>query len=291
MRDSVLTANAIWHQTTWRGEPAWCATLADVLAVVSVARARLIYFGAATGTQNLLNAPYPQVLPDAHHPWPNQGGHRFWLGPQKAWVWPPPAHWEYSAAVAVHTHDHVLSLQLPDPGSDYPAITREYAWTDDRLRCTARWQDHGRAFFGMHIVAVDLPFVSRARLTPTPDTPLGLVQVNLDGTARSGFLPHAAVTCEAAHAVVRGGEQVIKLGFTPQPLTVERPGGWRLSLHPGPHEGLVASTPDLNHLSQIWVGGPEHDLAELEQLTPYLRGDAAGCCASSVYLSAARSEQ
>ncbi|HOG94554.1 MAG TPA: hypothetical protein PLE80_13355 [Opitutaceae bacterium] len=36
----------------------------------------------------------------------------------------------------------------------------------------------------------------------------------------------------------------------------------------------------------MWVGDSTQNLAELEQLTPYLVGDADGHCASSLYLRA-----
>ncbi|ACB75030.1 hypothetical protein [Opitutus terrae] len=286
MTSLPVPLSAAWQPTVWRGEPSWQAALGRALAVVTTTRARLIYLGALDGSRNLLNAPYPHVLPSAQSPWPNQGGHRFWLGPQSNWVWPPPAQWEYSAAAASSTEGDTLTLRLPGSDPAYPAITREYAWTAKGLRCTARWRDDGRQLFGMHVIAVDLPFIATARLHQSPEAPLGLVQVNLHGAASSGFLPHPALTCDTAQATLRAGEKVIKVGFASQPLTVDRPGGWQLSLRPGPTEGTTYDAPDKNYLSQIWVGGPEYDLAELEQLTPYLRGDATGACASSVFLAA-----
>jgi hypothetical protein len=275
-----------WQKTIWRGEPAWTSTVGLVRAVVSERRERLIYLGAANGSLNLINAPYPQVLPDDVNRWPNQGGHRFWLGPQSRWIWPPPTEWEYSAAAKVAVDRSVLQLQQPRYDSSYPAITREYAWEGSCFRCTARWADDGRPYFGMHVIPVDLPFLGRARLVRTDAIPLGVVNVQLERSMVDGFIPHPAVELDCQDATLRGGRRVIKLGFAPQPLTIDRPGGWKLSVLPGPNEGVVTETPDCGYLSQIWVGGPEHDLAELEQLTPYLRADTNGECASTIYIEA-----
>lgn len=281
-----LPGSTTWEGTTWHGEPAWTSVHGTVRAVVTTARERLIHLGSVDGIVNLLNAPYPHVLPSEQQPWPNQGGHRFWLGPQKSWVWPPPTDWEYAAAAAVRVDGGVLIVEQPLTDSSYPAITREYAWEGARLRCTARWRDAGRPYFGMHVIPVDLPFVGSARLSKTTEVPLGLVDVRLEGAAADNFLPHPAVTIDHEQATLSGGRKVIKVGFVPQSLTVARVKQWTLSVLPGPHEGIALDSPDLGYLSQIWVGAPEHDLAELEQLTPYLRGNAQGVCASTIYLAA-----
>lgn len=283
---SLPGSSTTWRKTRWRGESAWCAENGPVLAVVTEVRCRLIYLGAIDGTANLLNAPYPRQLPGEQNRWPNQGGHRFWLGPQKTWVWPPPTEWEFASAISVSVADGVLTLHQPQLDPAYPAIHRDYEWDDGRLRCTARWCDGDRAFFGMHVVPVDLPFRGGASLRKTESTPLGFVEVTLEGARSSGFLPHPSVTTDDAHATLHDSRRVIKAGFPAQSLTIERAAGWQLTVSPGPHEGAAGEAPDQNCLSQIWVGGPEHDLAELEQLTPYLRGDAQGCCASTIYLAA-----
>lgn len=270
----------------WRGEPAWVSTDRLALAVVTETRSRLIYLGSLDGTHNLLNAPYPHVLPTAEERWPNQGGHRFWLGPQKNWIWPPPTEWEFSAAVAARSADGVLTLIQPQFDSAYPALVREYAWDRSRLRCTAWWRPGDRHFFGMHIVPVDLPFTAEAGLHPCADLPLGLVEITLDGASLSGFLPHPALHVKECRATLQGGLRTFKAGFPVQPLTVQRSAGWRLSVAPGPHEGVAVALPDSNCLSQIWVGGPEYDLAELEQLTPYLAASRDGRCASTIFLAA-----
>lgn len=279
-----LPAGNAWQETRWRGEPAWTSTCGTVRAIVTEARQRLIYLGCTDGTQNLLNAPPPR--PDAQDPWANQGGHRFWLGPQKRWVWPPVADWEYSAAQAVQLEHDCLMLQQPRRNPAYPAITREYVWADHQLRCTARWTDPQGAFFGMHVVAVDLPMTSSAQLVRSRDVPLGLVNVEMDHAATEGFLPHPAVTLDRDRVTLQSGAKLLKAGFFSQPLTVERAAGWRLSVLPGPHEGTVGAMPDHGYLSQIWVGGPEYDFAELEQLTPHLRSEHTSTCASTIFLAA-----
>lgn len=287
MTDPVpVPCSTCWQKTTWRGETAWSSTQGRVTAVVTELRQRLLYLGPADGSQNLLNAPYPRLLPTAHNPWPNQGGHRFWLGPQSRWVWPPPTEWEYTSAATVLTRGPTLVLAQPRHDPSFPAVTREYDWDGARLRCTARWADEGPPFFGMHVVPVDLPFVGAAQLVKSAAVPLGMVEVRMEDARVSGFLPHPAVSVAGADALLTAGRRVIKAGFSPQPLSIARAHGWRLTVRPGPYEGIPAGAPDHGYLSQIWVGSPEHDLAELEQLTPYLRGDRSGVCASSIYIEA-----
>jgi hypothetical protein len=286
MTVSSSLATTTWEKTTWRGEPAWSSTCGAVRAIVSELRSRLLYLGAPDGSLNVINAPYPRVLPNAEQRWPNQGGHRFWLGPQKNWIWPPLAEWEYSSATEVSVTNGVLKLRQPHGDVTYPPITREYTWEDGRLRCTARWPDQGRAYYGMHVIPVDLPFVGSAKLVKTSELPLGMVEVKLEGANTDGFLPHPALSVEGDTVTLRGGQKVIKLGFSPQTLTIDRRGGWKLAVSPGPHQGQVAGVPDHGYVSQIWVGSSEHDLAELEQLTPYLRGDEHGECSSTIYVEA-----
>ena len=281
------TTTTTWVKTAWQGETAWTSSQGNVQAIVSEARSRLIYLGAKNGLLNLLNAPWPQVLPDKNNPWPNQGGHRFWLGPQSRWSWPPLTEWEYSAVQTATAKNGVLMLLQSRLNLDYPAITREYAWESNRLRCTAHWQDDGRGYFGLHVVPVNTPFEATARLEKTDAAPAGLVvaqMVDPEGPIR---LPHPSITIQAGHATVRSDIKTVKLGFAPQPLTTGRPQRWSLSLLPGPCSVTTDTSPDHGYLSQIWVGDKTNDFAELEQLTPYLKGDASGRCSSTIYLEAA----
>jgi len=279
-------AESSWEKTTWQGEPAWASTRGAVRAVVSEARSRLIYLGAADGSQNLLNAPVPAAAPANRSDSPNWGGHRFWLGPQTRWVWPPPMEWEHSAAAGSETRGAVLILRQPRIDPAYPAISREYEWDGVRLRCTARWLDDDRPCFGLHVVAVDVPFTVTVRLVPVADAPVGMVAAQMVDPPSPLTLPHPAIKVDGDRATVRAGVKVAKLGFVSQALVIERPGGWKLSMQPGPHEGVALATPDHGYVSQVWVGDQNASLAELEQLTPYLRGDAAGRCASTIYLEA-----
>ena len=283
---TLSRAAEAWEKTTWNGEPAWAATATGVRAVVTEARARLIYLGAADGSLNLLNAPTPAVAPAAANHSPNWGGHRFWLGPQYRWVWPPPADWEHRAATTVEARGAVLVVHQPQTDPAYPALVREYAWEGSRLRCTARWTGDGRPYFGLHVVAVNVPFTITTRLLKWDEAPLGLVSVRMVGVPAPLQLPHPAIAIEGDRATVRAGLRVAKLGFVPQSLEIARPSGWRLAMQPGPHTGIAFDTPDHGYLSQVWVGGAEADLAELEQLTPFLVGDAAGACSSTIFLEA-----
>lgn len=285
MTAATLSASPVWEKTTWRGETAWSSTQGAVRAVVTEIRCRLIYIGSLDGTVNLINAPYPQKLPDGENHWPNQGGHRFWLGPQSRWKWPPLPEWEYSVAAGVTTDGAVLTLHERHEDLSYPAITREYAWEGGRLRCTARWTDDGRPYFGLHVVPVDVPLSVTARLEKRAGVPAGAVLAQMINPEPPLTLPHPSITVEGDGATVRSGIKVVKLGFVPQALTITRPPGWKLSVLPGPNEGVALDVADQGYLSQVWVGGPsEHELAELEQLSPYLRGDAKGSCASSIFI-------
>jgi len=277
---------ATWEKTVWQDEPAWTSTQGQIRAIVTEARTRLIYLGAKDGSLNLLNAPWPQVHPDKKNPWPNQGGHRFWLGPQSRWVWPPLPEWEYLASQDVSTETGALILHQAHLNSVYPAITREYAWEGNRLRCTARWHDNGQSYFGMHVVAVNTPFVITPRLEKNKEIPTGMVVAQMVDPEAPIQLPHPAIMVNGDTATVHSGIETIKLGFASQPLTIERQPGWKLSVQPGPSTAATSESPDHGYLSQIWVGDATHELAELEQLTPYLKGDAQGCCSSTIYLEA-----
>lgn len=285
---SVLPAAPTWEKTTWHGETAWRSTQGSVTAVVTAARERLIYLGAADGSQNLLNAPVPCPQPDAKNPAPNFGGHRFWLGPQYRWVWPPLKEWEHAGSVdaSISADGAVLSLQEPQLNPAYPAITREYAWESTRLRCTARWHDDGRPYFGLHVVPVDAPMTIHAQLVKWDEIPAGMVAARMVDPAPVFKLPHPSVTVASDRATLTSGIKVLKAGFAPQALVIDRPHGWRLSVQPGPYEGVALGSADQGYLSQVWVGDASADLAELEQLSPYLRGDEQGRCASSIYIEA-----
>ncbi len=284
MTTASLSASPVWEKTTWRGEPAWSSTQGSVQAVVTEVRSRLIYLGSLDGGTNLLNAPYLQIRPDAKNRWPNQGGHRFWLGPQSRWQWPPPADWEYSPAAGVTTAGPVLTLRERHNDLSYPALTREYAWEGNRLRCTVRWIDDGRPCFGLHVVPVDVPFSVTARLEQSATVPAGAVRAQMINPEPPLALPHPSITVAGDRATVSSGIKMVKLGFVPQALTITRPSGWKLSVLPGPCEGVALNAEDQGYLSQVWVGGADADLAELEQLSPYLRGDAQGRCASSIFI-------
>jgi hypothetical protein len=276
-----------WERTLWHGERAWTSANGPVRAIVSEERARLVHLGSADGSVNLVNAPQPRRLPTADDPWPNQGGHRFWLGPQHRWVWPPPAEWEYSSAAWVTVDRGVLILQHAHLNQSYPAIRREYAWEGGRIRCTVSWPDNGRSYFGLHVIAVDTPFALTARLEPRRDAPLGVVAARMVDPEPPLQLPQPALALCDGHATVCSGVQRKKFGFVPQTLRVERPGGWVLCMHPGPCSRANGQTPDQGFLSQVWVGDGTIDIAEMEQLTPHLAGDASGLCSTTIFIEAA----
>lgn len=282
----AAAAEPVWQPSQWHGEEARVSDRNGVRAVVSLARTRLIYLGAVDGSLNLLDAPVPAAQPANASDSPDWGGHRFWLGPQKRWVWPAPLEWEHAAAAEVSERDGVLVVahQRNDPA--YPALLREYAWEGARLRCTVRWKSDGRPYFGMHVVAVNTPFAITARRVVWDEVPEGIVDVQMTGAVVRGLLKHPAITARAETVNIVAGHQMAKVGFVVQTLAVERPQGWRLAVHPGPHTGLALESPDKGYLSQVWVGDATVPLAELEQLTPYLLGDAEGNCSSTIFVEA-----
>jgi hypothetical protein len=135
-------------------------------------------------------------------------------------------------------------------------------------------------------VAVNTPFVVSARLARTAAVPAGFVVARMVDPEPPIRLPRPAVTIDADHSIVRSGVEIVKLGFVPQPLSIDRPRGWRLSVQPGPGAVATSEVPDEGYLSQVWVGDDSHDLAELEQLTPHLQGDATGACSSTIFIEA-----
>lgn len=280
----VQPLQAAWTRTDWNGEPAWVAQRGPVCAIVSAARARLVYLGAADGTRNLLHASAGAPTAGADADW---GGHRFWLGPQYRWKWPPPVEWEHSAAESVEARGEVLVVVLPRRDPAYPALTREYAWDEARLRCTVRWADDGRPYFGLHVIAVDVPFALTARLVKWEEVPEGFVAARMIAPPEPVRLPHPALAVAGDRLTLQSGRATVKLGFAPQPLAIARPQGWTLTVYPGPNDGVPVGVADQGYLSQAWAGGPKNVVAELEQLSPYLLGDAAHRCASTIYLAAA----
>lgn len=283
---SLPEPSASWARADWRGEPAWTSVHGEVRATVSESRSRLIYLGALDGSLNLLNAPWPQVLPGKDDPCPNQGGHRFWLGPQHRWVWPPPTEWEFAASQAASVNGAVLVLHQARLDPQYPSLIREYAWEDRRLRCTVRWADNGRRYFGLHVVAVDTPLETRVRLGKSAAAPEGVVAARMVDPEPPIRLPHPALAIHDGFPIVRSGIQRAKLGFVPQTLVVDRAGGWQLAVEPGPYAEADGESPDHGLLSQVWVGEAGCELAELEQLTPHLRGDPTGQCFSTIFIRA-----
>lgn len=280
---TATRADVNWTKTRWNDEPAWTSTHAGVRAIVSEKRCRLVHLGPEGEAVNLLSAPARPATANAGDPAPNQGGHRFWLGPQSRWKWPPVADWEFSAAAKVSVEGSVLHLEHPHAEKRYPAMTREYAWEGARLRCTVRWAGGAEPFYAMHVVAVNAPTVLEGRLHAWDRVPLGVVGIRGDTPNVNSPLPHPAVTVSGGRARARSGVDTAKLGFFPQTLTVSEK-GWLLHLHPGPAAGIPLESPDYGYLSQIWVGPPSYGFAEIEQLTPFLLAAEDGRCASTVFL-------
>lgn len=276
-----------WTPTQFRGEKAWSSKRGAVLAVISEIRGRLLYLGKEDGSLNLLSAPFPCATPNNKDSSPNWGGHRFWLGPQIRWIWPPLTDWEYSGASKAYCDGDTLKLELPRTNTDYPALTREYRWEGSRLRSTVRWKDDGRAYYGMHVVAVEAPVEIVATPRKTEETPRGFVAVRIDGYDTKSFLPNPGLREENGLVRLRSGlGQAFKYAFPQQALRVPRTEGWCLLVHPGPTEGVAVGASDGGLLSQVWFGNSSYAFAEIEQLSPLLLGDEKGQCSSSCFLEA-----
>ena len=277
--------NTVWTETQFLGSRAWQSLNGKQLAIVSEQRCRLLYLGAADGTLNLLSAPTQPPAQNSSNMAPNWGGHRFWLGPQQRWVWPPKSEWEFAAAASVHTEGSVLYLTHPAGDKDYPVLTRAYAWEGSRLRCTVSWKDDGRAYYGMHVMAIDAPAEIHAKLAPSAATPEGAVLVRMTGFDTSGVLSHPAATKAGDELILRSGtSHSAKVGLIPQTLRCPRPHAWTLLLHAGPSSGVPIGSSDAGFLTQVWVGQPHVNFAELEQLSPILLGDDSGTCSSTCYI-------
>jgi hypothetical protein len=285
---AIASASVDWKETTWHGERAWRSESGAVVAIVSERRSRLIHFGPADAL-NLLSAPPVAAAPTEEQISPNWGGHRFWLGPQSRWNWPPPTDWEFARAASVTSEQGVLRLAHPQTSTAYPAMVREYRWEADKLRCTVKWRGGDKPFYAMHVFAVNVPTSIRAKLYRWDRVPHGTVGIVGDTPNAPTALPHPAASVVGDSLEIKSGIAVAKLGFFPQPLTIST-GGWSLTVHPGVHRGIAIESPDFGYLTQVWVGRESATFAELEQLSPYLLPDNDGWCESTVWVQAARTK-
>jgi hypothetical protein len=227
------------------------------------------------------------VEPTADNVAPNWGGHRFWLGPQSRWIWPPVKEWEFSAAEAVTSEGPVLRVKHARLNPAYPRVEREYSWSEDRLKCAVRWSGGEKPFYGMHVIAIDNPAEITARPYTWDHVPHGVVGVHGDTPNTQTPLPNAAVEVAGDRLRIRNGITTAKLGFPPQVLQVTR-GDWTLSVAPGEIQGTPIESPDFGYLSQVWVGPKQYTYSELEQLTPFMLPADDGWCGSTLYLQATR---
>lgn len=262
-----------WVSTTWQSEPAYAAVSGGWRAVVSISRGRLISFGRDDGP-NLLFAPATCGDPVG---W---GGHRVWLGPQSEWEsggWPPPGGWETSAAAEARLDGDRLVLTMPAAGHGWPSLVREYFWGEDGLHCSARIAGGTHPTQIIHIMQVPSAAVVTAQRAPTAARPRGYVQLHL-GRPRSPQAvfaqpPHARESADAVE--LRFVDIREKLGFMPQTLRAKLD-STELRLSPGKTEGQSAMTPDDGFTTQIYLGGGDTPLIELEQLSPrFVAGTAA----------------
>lgn len=283
--------SAAWTSTLFLNAPAWESQNGPLVAIVSASRCRLLYFGATDRSNNLLSAPDQAPNPSKDEA-PNWGGHRFWLGPQARWVWPPLRDWEFAEARTITTMGDRLVVEHPQTDPNYPALIRTYSWEGQALNCTVTWKDDGRAYYGMHVFAVDAPAKLTCSLSKSPQCPEGAVLVAMDGFKTTGLTDTPALLFNGDRLEISSGStEQAKVGLFPQALELTRRDGWTLRLSPGSFTGIPIGSSDAGLLTQLWVGSHEHSFAELEQLSPILLGGAEGLCSSTCLLYAYRTPQ
>ena len=253
-----------WQATTWNGERAVVAVSSGWKAIVSLERARLVYFGRADSENNLLFAPVSKRDPAG---W---GGHRLWLGPQSTWSggWPPPAAWERSEVESYSQAEGTLRLVVPVAGDGWPRVVRTYHWSGDRLTCIAELSGGTRSVQCIHILQVPPSSLIKVSALPGKISPPGYVLLPSTATPRftAGFSPPPHVAREGDVLVLRHLKKVMKLGFVPQALiALEKT--FALKMDRVTATNISGSEPDHGFFTQVYLGGPE-PFIELEQLSP-----------------------
>lgn len=268
----VVVAAAPAERSRWQpiGEGLWSARVAGWELRVCAAQARLCALVPPGSERNVLAAD----------------GHRVWLGPQTSWpeFWPPQADWESSAAVTVAVSPDGLALTLvhPQTNSAYPQLMRTYTLFDDRLQLSVAWICDGTPHQSLQIVQLQPDAVAEAIAVPTDEVPHGFGRMPMGERPGVGLdepMPDdvAAPFPPAEHRWrLRVAGRAEKLGFAPQALPAEFPGGVRLVYSPGRYTGVAVDAPEAGLLSQIYLGSTEAPLLELEQFSPLLRGERPG---------------
>lgn len=276
--------SALWTPCTWHGENAYRSIRGEIHAIVSLQRARLVYFGSSDGKRNLMATPDRRILPNENEPSPDWGGHRFWLGPQKNWGWPPLADWEYSSVQSCMPHDESLQLQGPHANVAYPQIRRRYHWHDNELHCSCEWQSNDTPYYGMHVLAITPIDSLKLYIQISNTTPAGYLRIHLDGTDPT---PLSTIETRDGTATLHssdGQADGIKVGFPIQTIAHQSKHG-TLRMSPAKTKGVVTSEVDCGYRSQIWCRdtGP---FSEIEQISPYLKAPRGDWISCSIALSA-----
>lgn len=256
----------VWQPTTWRGEEAYESRSGGWHAIVSVARARLVHFGATADDRNLL---FETATRDHPQGW---GGHRVWLGPQGTWPsgwWPPPPEWESTAAERATVREDVLELQIQSAGHGWPRWTRTYHWEGDSLVCGVDVHADGTVPAQViHILQVPTEAIVELRLVPDDLWPEGYAGLKVgdrrDTKRLTNVPPHARISGD--RMTLRHTGAVEKLGFRPQPIHA-RIGNHPITVDRGQVEGRIAGNPDEGFFTQVYLGHPDAFI-ELEQLSP-----------------------
>jgi hypothetical protein len=253
-----------WHATHWNGEEAVTSKNDGWMAIVSIDRARLVWYGPVGGP-NLL---FSTATRDDPAGW---GGHRLWLGPQHDWpaYWPPPGAWEHSRAKSVALDQHNrLRLELFEAGNGWPKLARTYRWHGADMICGAEMEGGKRPAQVIQIVQIPKSSLVHVAAFPDAFAPRGYVRLPAGSVQQltTEFQPPPQVSGNGHLLELHYNGTVEKLGFAPEVLGATD-GPWKLGVVRGPHTGHPESEPDHGYFSQVFLGSHE-PFIELEQLSP-----------------------
>ncbi|MBK1876879.1 hypothetical protein [Pelagicoccus mobilis] len=271
----MTTQFASWESIIWNGEKAYQSAVGGSLAIVSPTRGRLVHFGSYGTGRNLLYSPTGLNK--------DFGGHRFWLGPQRIWNWPPPIDWERSQANC-HLSGEALTLELPHTAPQFPRITRRYFWSGSKLACSCEWQPSATDHYAMHVLAVPRAERIKLRIQKSDSTPHGYLTIGLE-TNHPTSSP--AIRTNDQNAIIdpsKVSSDGVKLGFPVQTICFESERG-TLSMEHGIYSGLNSAEIDSAYRSQIWCSN-DSEFTELEQISPVLEATSGEKVSHTIYLSA-----
>ena len=249
---------------------AWESTSAGWTAVVSGERSRLVAsVDHGTGDNLLFTTPTKESV--------FWGGHRCWLGPQSGWKanWPPPVDWEASAADHVEASGTLLTVTHPRTDGTFPGLSRTYQWREGVLHCALTWQ--GGWHYAIQILQLPPWSIVHLRRKIGNDLPLGygLLQSSEPiGTLTDTPIPGGVSRLDGDEVTLWHANTTAKVAVAPQEITAEI-GNYQLKMRRGKVSGVTETSPDLELLTQVYLGDWQNPFVEVEQLSPYADGASA----------------